>query len=168
MAKKNYKIIWGVKETSPLCRSFPGDKACAWCVLSTRGRWLFVNHAGIHKARTFTQQIEDATVRKPDAKKEVRGETPVAVHAGCLLSDYPSICQYLYTDQWDDGTSRETSQLVIGLYDGGLRIALNDRELKQSVYCQSDTVQEGLDLLEGALRSDSVRWYKWKSGKKQK
>jgi hypothetical protein len=85
-----------------------------------------------------------------------------------MLAKYISICEYLTTTSWEDGTPRISSKLSVSVEDGCILIALNDVDLKQSAYTSSTSLQDALKLLEGALKGSSAQWRSWKAGKGRK
>jgi len=80
---------------------------------------------------------------------------------------YPSIVEHMTCAKWDDGGAREPSSLAITFQGGRAQLALNDKELKQSLYTTAGSVVEALGLLEKALASGVGEWRQWKSGKKR-
>lgn len=71
---------------------------------------------------------------------------------------YPAICEYVSTAQWEDGTPRETSTLLLFVEDGLWKCCLNDRAVGRSGWRAADTLQGVLDALEAVLREDCVEW----------
>lgn len=80
---------------------------------------------------------------------------------------YPTIVEHLVTDQWEDGSAREVSALSIQVKDGLMALALNDKDLKQSLYTAAGSLSEALALMERALKDGSGQWRPWKSGKRK-
>lgn len=80
---------------------------------------------------------------------------------------YPTIVMYLVDDQWEDGTAREPSSLAVTFRDGLIQLALNDKDLKQSLYTSAGSVKEALGLMEKALAMGVEAWRPWKSGKRK-
>lgn len=106
-------------------------------------------------------------MKKPDMK--VAGGTASAGSCSdeSLNKRCPTIIMYLTDDKWEDGTSREVSQLSLSVRDGSIALALNDKDLKQSLYTQAESLTEALKLMEGALASGKGEWRPWKAGKKR-
>lgn len=77
------------------------------------------------------------------------------------------VSEYLVTTQWEDGTPREPSALSLSVADGLCLVALNDKDLKQSIYTSAETFQEALKLMEAALGSGKASWRPWKAGKRK-
>lgn len=84
------------------------------------------------------------------------------------VKKYPTILAYLCDETYDDGGAREVSALSISIREGDFLLALNDKDLQQSVYTQAHTLADGLKLMEGALADGKAQWRPWKSGKRKK
>ena len=140
---------------------------CPYCYVNIRGRERFKGHIGYHAVVTGYIPWENYVMKKPDMA------TTKATSAGgacpCpLLAKFASICEYLTTTSWEDGSVRMPSKLSLCVEDGFILIALNDVDLKQSAYTSSTSLQEGLKLLDAALKGSQVTWRPWKSGKGRK
>ena len=83
------------------------------------------------------------------------------------VKKYPTILSYLCDETYDDGGARVTSALSITIREGDFLLALNDKDLDQSVYTQAHTLTEGLKLMEEAIREGKAQWRPWKKGKKK-
>lgn len=83
------------------------------------------------------------------------------------LKKYPTIVEYLTTSKWDDGTARELSSIAVTCSDGSVQIALNDKDLKQSLYTTAGSFTEAMGLMEKALQAGVEGWRPWKSGKRK-
>lgn len=84
-----------------------------------------------------------------------------------FLKKYPTIVTHLSDDKYDDGGARELSTLAVSIREGQIAIALNDKDLKQSMYTMAETLTEALKLLEGALAAGNGEWRPWKAGKRR-
>lgn len=84
-----------------------------------------------------------------------------------FMKNHPTIVTYLTDTTWDDGSNREVSALTVSIRDGSMCLALNDKDAKQSLYTQAETLREALKLMEGALKDGSGVWRPWKMGKKK-
>lgn len=85
-----------------------------------------------------------------------------------VFIDYPLLAAYLVDTKYDDGGPREPSALVLSIQDGQAHVALNDKDLKQSLYAAAGGFLEAMRILEEALAAGSGRWRPWKFGKKTK
>ena len=111
--------------------------------------------------------MESYIMKRPDAK--VAGGHMAAGQASdeVFSRKYPNITLYLTDDKYEDGGVRELSALSVSVREGNMLVALNDKDLKQSMYTQADTLTEALKLMEGALAGGQAEWRPWKSGKKK-
>lgn len=134
---------------------------CWHCEMVKRRRYAFVGHGGLREADVYITTPEDATMRKPESASSPTGEKPFDPKMCEVFEHYPKIAEFLTDTQYDDGTERKLSSLKITAQDGNMRVALDDHDLKQSIYTVGDDLLTCLQLMEGALQSDSVRWYAW-------
>jgi len=81
---------------------------------------------------------------------------------------YPTLLEYLSTTKWDDGTPRDASKLSIFIEDGLFKCAVNDTDLKRSLYVSGDTLEGALRAAEKALQSPEADWRVWNKGKGRK
>jgi hypothetical protein len=75
----------------------------------------------------------------------------------------PLLVEYLCSQKYDDGSKRERSTVTLFVEDGSVKLALNDRGEKRSLYVSSDSVDGAFSLLELALAADHPPWRKWPS-----
>lgn len=94
--------------------------------------------------------------RDPDQKPSASSD------AVCDLSvsaaDIQSVVEYITTDTWEDGSSRETSTVTAFSDDGVVKLCLNDRDRERTCWVSGRTLLEALIRLEEALRSGVVDW----------
>lgn len=106
-------------------------------------------------------------MKRPDTvAKAAPGQ--VSLPEDRFVTKYPLIVEYLSTQQWEDGSARELSALSITLGEGMMKLALNDKELKQSLYTAAPTLDEALKLMEGCLKAGNGEWRPWKGGTRKK
>jgi len=106
-------------------------------------------------------------MKRPDAVTSVSSPTGNPLEADKWLGKFEQVSEYLVTTTWEDGTPREPSALSVSVSDGMLLLALNDKDLKQSIYTSAETLQDALKLLEDALRTSRASWRPWKQGKRK-
>lgn len=105
-------------------------------------------------------------MKKPDTEERANRSATGCTDAK-FQGKYPTIVEYLISAAWEDGSPRELSALSISCRDGCVALAMNDKELKQSLYTLAGTLEEALKLMEGALVSGAGEWRSWKAGKKK-
>lgn len=138
---------------------------CVGCYANLRGRGNFKGHRYYRVVPTIRPIWEGVLVKRPEATEgSMRPGTPVSDAA--LGGRYPTVVAYLSDDKWDDGKAREVSVLSIGIQDGGVNLALNDKALKCSLYTRAETLKEALKLMEEALVAGTASWRFWKGGRK--
>jgi hypothetical protein len=80
---------------------------------------------------------------------------------------YPRILEYLTDDKYDDGSARDVSALSISIRDGDIALALNDKDLKCSLYTQAESLTTAMRLMEEALASGKGEWRPWNNKKRK-
>jgi len=78
------------------------------------------------------------------------------------------IWEHLTATTWDDGSFRETSALSFFVEDGLVKCALNDKDLKRSLYMTGTTLEAVLEALEGQLEAGGGDWRLWHANKRKK
>jgi len=106
-------------------------------------------------------------MKRPENAVTSADATLASLEEDKWLGKYKLLCQYLTETKWDDGAPREPSAISVSCSDGVLLVALNDKDLKQSMYTSAQTLQEALKLMEEALASNRGSWRPWKTGKRK-
>lgn len=75
-----------------------------------------------------------------------------------LLSDYGELVNYLVDTEFDDGSARRTSTLLVFVEDGVVKVCLNDRENGRSAWASGKTLRSALESLNAAVGSDCAEW----------
>lgn len=140
---------------------------CPHCYTNGRGRTNVRGHFGYAPKPTRYKPWEDWIMKRPDAKVAggKLGSLPAVDEQ--WVKRYPTILAYLCDETYDDGGVREVSALSISIREGDFLLALNDKDLKQSVYTQAHSLTEGLKLMEEALKDGKAQWRPWKAGKRK-
>lgn len=98
-------------------------------------------------------------MKKPDANaRRVVGVSPMLVKDERYEKKCPTLWAHLTSLQWDDGTPRETSSLMIFAGDGMLKAMLKDREAGLCLWVASDGLEKLLLVLEAALNDPQQEW----------
>lgn len=124
-------------------------------------------HYGWTDPNRVPRYEEVVIMKKPDTVAKAKAGQ-VSLPDDKFVTQYPMITEYLATQEWEDKTPREPSTLAVSLGDGMFKLALNDKELKQSLYTAAGTLQEALKLMEGALKAGNGEWRKWNDGKRKR
>jgi len=78
---------------------------------------------------------------------------------------YPTVVDYLVSSKYDDGSARSRSSVSLFVEDGCVKLSLNDKDTRRTLYVASQSVDEAFKTLEAALQVDNPPWRSWK-GKK--
>lgn len=84
-----------------------------------------------------------------------------------LLTNVPSLVEYLADTTFDGGELRTTSTLTIFFEGGLIKIALNDRDAGASLYRSGASIQDALLALQKALGTPDADWRPWRRLKKK-
>ncbi len=106
-------------------------------------------------------------VKKPTIANDAAGK-PVELKDNEFVKKWPTVLSYLSDDTWDNGDTRKTSTLTLFIEESAFKIALNDRDLEQSVYLTGESLRDVLDATEKCLRSNTADWRPWNRAKKRK
>lgn len=99
-----------------------------------------------------------------EAKDQCKGSLP---SDEWLLKNCPAVLEHLCDGRFDDGTPRETSTISIFVDAGVLKVSLNDREQRRTLYVTASNLQDGFLGLEKSLGATVPDWRPWKDRKKK-
>lgn len=71
---------------------------------------------------------------------------------------FPVLVEYLSCEQWDDGTARQSSTLLLFIEEGCFKLCLNDRAASRKAWVSGRTAEEAFSTLESALAAGGVEW----------
>jgi hypothetical protein len=94
-------------------------------------------------------------------KADMGGRAPTGPRAADdkeFASVYPVLWSYLSQCQWEDGTARDTSSLLIFAQDGILKAMLRDRDAGLCLWGSAPTVGGLFEVLEGMLSDPKADW----------
>lgn len=139
---------------------------CPMCYANRKGRSAFKGHR-YYRQITYTPYIERKWyMKRPETPKGKSGGSLVCVDPA-LTDRRPTVTEFMTCQVWDGGGKRTTSTLSISVQDDRVVVALNDRDLKRSVYLSADTLDGALDALEADLVKDQAEWRSWAGNKKK-
>lgn len=87
---------------------------------------------------------------------------------GSTLASCPLLLEHLVADTYEDGSARERSALSLFVDGSTMKVALNDRDSRCSLYVAGDTLEACLKLVEGVLERGGGDWRSWSKGGKKK
>lgn len=97
-------------------------------------------------------------MKKPSAERRVVGVSPMLVKDERYEKKCPTLWAHLTALQWDDGTSRQTSSILIFAGDGMLKGMLRDREAGLCLWVAADGLEKLLLVLEASLNDPQAEW----------
>lgn len=75
-----------------------------------------------------------------------------------MLIQMPAIMEYLAIEQYEDGTKRERSSLLVIIESGLVKVCLSDRANNRTLWRSSPSIEDCLMNIETALQSDTADW----------
>jgi hypothetical protein len=96
---------------------------------------------------------------RPAVSENVVGD--VWAPPGGVFVKCPVLVEYLSAGAYEDGTVRQTSTITIFVEGRGVKLALNDREVRRGLYVQGDTLEDALRALERHVSSERPDWRRW-------
>lgn len=95
-------------------------------------------------------------------RKEDRGVLQAAATAVPMeqetVTRWPFIWSHLTQTEWEDGTKRDTSSLLMFCQDGVIKGMLRDRDCGLCLWCAGSGILSLLDALEGLLGDPRADW----------
>lgn len=95
---------------------------------------------------------------KQSAERRVAGVSPLLVKDEKWEKAYPTLWAHLTQVQWDDGSSRQTSSLLVFAGDSTLKAMLRDREAGLCLWVAADSMDKLWKALEGSLNDPQAEW----------
>jgi hypothetical protein len=77
---------------------------------------------------------------------------------GSWAKTYPSLCEFLASTTYEDGSSRECGTLTLGTADGRLRVSLNDKDTNQYCFLTADSLEKALKRACQAIEAGDGDW----------
>jgi len=99
-----------------------------------------------------------AYVKKRDAGDFDNAGVAVPPVDEAFTKAHPALWEFLTLTRWEDGSPRETGTLFIFVEDGGLKVAVNDREGGLVAFLTSKTFKGLLEAVEKGIREDRLDW----------
>jgi len=105
-------------------------------------------------------------MRKPEkTTHHVSSDLPMP--DGEFAASYPMLTEYMTCTKWEDDSPRTVSALSLFVEDNVLKLALNDKHNKRSLYVASDSVEGLFRLMEMLVQTSAPPWRAWNAGKKK-
>lgn len=159
-----------IRKTSHSCSNVRDRAATAGCLYCYENRKGRASHKGHRYYRGFTKKTYytgDPTMKRPAETTAPGGAAPSATDDR-FLKLYPTLHTYMTDTTWEDGTSREVSSLSVFVEDGRWKIAINDKDLRRSVYVTGGTFLEAMQAAEKAVASSGCDWRAWNKATKKR
>lgn len=94
---------------------------------------------------------------------------PVSNKVTCKsLVKLPTLLSYLQEETYEDGSKRELASVAVFVERGWVKVALNDKDQRRSLYITSESLSGALEALEMAIQDDKGDWRPWNHNTKKK
>jgi len=77
---------------------------------------------------------------------------------GDAARDFPSVWEWLSSEQYDDGSARQTATLLVFVEEGRVKLCLNDRDGHRKAWVSGSDPLEAFLSLEQCLSTGAVDW----------
>lgn len=107
------------------------------------------------------RERDEEMLRKPEATAKVKpAEERLALDAGkdSPMGRFPTLLEWIVTEQWEDGSERKTSTLMIFGEEGRIKLRLADRETEKVLWVTAESVKKALASLEADLVGGTGEW----------
>lgn len=133
------------------------EKWCGYCYAGRKGRCFYKGHWGWRAAaRPSHRRVR--SVRKPSKPDNGAGSQMARVEATLFSTEFSTLTEWLVENVWEDGTTRETSTLLVFMEEGRWKGCLHDRDGHRSVFLTAGSPEDLFKALDEGLREDSLDW----------
>lgn len=87
-----------------------------------------------------------------------RGEDGQVATDTVFAKRHPELWSHLADEQYEDGSPRERSTLMVFVEDGLVKLCLNDRDQNRTAWISALTLQEAMGALEKGLAGGRLDW----------
>lgn len=85
-------------------------------------------------------------------------QLPLQVEADLVFSRTPAIFEFLTSDKWDDGKTRQRGTVTVFFEDGRWKAWVNDKDGGRSACVSGKTLDDCITKAEIGLVEDSLDW----------
>lgn len=84
-----------------------------------------------------------------------------------MASRYPTVWSYLSDAVYEDGSSRQTSSLVVFVEDGLVKVCLSDRDQERSAFAAGSCLLDALEAINVGLETNAIQWRRQRQQRKK-
>jgi hypothetical protein len=95
---------------------------------------------------------------------EKSGGSGGSLVGGDAAALFPTLWEWLSSEQYDDASARQTATMLVFVEDGSVKLCLNDRDSHRKAWVTGKTPEAAFASLEQALASDTADWRADKGG----
>lgn len=107
----------------------------------------------------FSRFHEDSmSFLRKHAEQDSKTAATASKEGNSFAKRLPALTEYLTAGTWEDGTTRETSTLLVFWQDGIYKVCLNDRASEKTLWASGGSILDALDALEAMLATGQGEW----------
>ncbi len=139
------------------CERFKVGSGCSLCVAGMKGQTHVKGHAGRGPTWRLTNGRERMALVRPGGAP-ANGGGGGALSGGDAATLCPVLWEYLSSEQWEDGSARLTSTLLVFVEEGRVKVCLNDRAAQRKGWVTGVTPEAAFTALEASLAAGNIEW----------
>jgi len=143
----------------------PHRTVCPFCsvlILADRYEWFPCDG----KKCTFQGTVLMRCPMKKPTMQDPTSRLPGSCPDQSIVQACPLLHEYLVCTCYEDNSPRERSTISLWIEDSKVKVCLNDKNCKRSLYRAGDTVLEAIESLEEALADEATcDWRPWRKQK---
>ena len=140
---------------------------CPYCNENIKGRCNHRGHRGYRAAKRKPRPLE-YIMRRVSAESGRGDDGSIGPSDDTLSSDHPLLHEHLVTANWEDGSERETSTLLLFVGQGAWKACLNNRSEGLTLWASGSSLAGAMEALERALDTSAPDWRRNRPGRGQK
>lgn len=108
-----------------------------------------------------------SNLRRAKELLPVAGGPGVDLRDAAFFEKWPTFCDFLCLDRWDDGSARRPGTVTVFFEEGSWKCWLNDRDQGLAAVVCSTSIEGLWEAAEAALNGEGAQWRR-QAGKFQK
>lgn len=130
-----------------------------WCGLCYEGRRERQHHNGHGKSHGRSSGVKKCmALKKPSGNGSGGVSSTATPSPGKLLTDYPTLLEFLTLRMWEDGSPRQPGTLLIFVDSGTWKACLKDKNGPRVCFVSSSDLDMLFLTVEDGLSQDNLDW----------
>lgn len=157
-----------MKHSTAKCQAVSRSRnRCPYCLLNRKRRGNYRGHLFYVQPAPITEELS-TMIRRQSASTKCETGAQYAARDVVMEAEYPLLTEYLISRQFEDGSERETSTLLVFASEGVWKVCLNDRAEQRALWASGASYADAIAALEKLLDSGAETWRAYKPYKKGK